>query len=1002
MKVKSIKNKIAVVLGAVAITALAAVGFISGNNYSAHADTRADSSAYSQSYRNRLAFSAKKGWNNDPNGLLYVNGTYHMYFQYNAAEENGWGHMSWGHATSNDLVHWKEQPVALPENAQGMMFSGSAVYDEYNTSGFFGTGADGKVNENEGIVAVLTQNTAEGQTQIIAYSKDGGQSFTPAGEVLGRFAEGNGGDGDFRDPKVFWHEGLNKWLMVIGGGRVRMYSSDNLKEWKYLGDTGLWGECPDLSRFEVDGEEKYALVLSPEDKEKSHISNGTNRYDTYYPAEYYAVGELDEKGLFKKTQDIKRLSEGVDSYAFQSFNNTESGKVYGVSWSASWFTVDNYRDFREAYNGGMTVVCEMGLESDGQGGYNLTRKPVENYKNLRGEPIKTYSGEVKAGANPLAGVNADIADMEIELDFSKSAATEAEIHLRASDAERITLGYDVKTHVLSLDRSKSSLLAKNTYFYQEVFEKEVAPENGKLSLRILSDRAFISVFANGGKASFFSAVFPSAVSNGMRLLSDGDISAKINVYPMNGIYGNVTEDKLIITAEKVIENEKVYYKADTLIGKTYPIIASSFSDTFAIGDVTYEVTGGGDKIDLRGQNGIIYVTPRAAGEASFDIKYKGASYPVKIYVYSDGLSSNVEFYDRFNGYTYVNDKGLVFAVNGSDAFLFAKQGGEDFEYGATFSPQGGAQAAGLAFGCTGNLSGYWFLTADVKENALKLVRYSYKDGNTVLAETGYNFGGSRPYKLKLVMCGGELKVYVNGESSAALIKKVDGYKGGRVGLNVFNSSDESCIINDINFRDIRSGENAFYVDGKVIKVINVTDGSYRLKESEYSFSAGILTLSDGYLETLEDEKEYVFRIFTDASEYNVTLKTDFAAAELIPFQDGFRRDSEVKLKVTGGVEVKRLEVDGRVCEFTQTGDTILLSADFVKSLAGGTYTVKAYTAGGRPTVEITVLGKDDFAEEEVEGISRTFLYLDIGIFSALIVIGVAAKIVGVALKRRKG
>ena len=247
MKIKSIKTKLAISLGAVFATALVTAGCLAGGT-AAFAD---GSDVYGESYRNKLAFSAKEGWNNDPNGLLYADGVYHMYYQYNwdknanggaGKTENVWGHMSWGHATSTDLVHWIEQPVALPENTvgadgknYGMMFSGSAVYDETNTSGLFET-ENGKVKDGHGIAAVLTQpdDSAGGQRQILAYSKDDGASFEIYGEVLGANAEGSLGDGEFRDPKIFWNEKLSKWLMVVGGGAVRMYSSADLKNWDYL------------------------------------------------------------------------------------------------------------------------------------------------------------------------------------------------------------------------------------------------------------------------------------------------------------------------------------------------------------------------------------------------------------------------------------------------------------------------------------------------------------------------------------------------------------------------------------------------------------------------------------------------------------------------------------------------------------------------------------------------------------------------------------------------
>ena len=184
---------------------------LSGTAAAAFAEEGAD---YSEPYRNQLAYSALKGWNNDPNGLLYADGVYHMYYQYNydagtGETANVWGNMSWGHATSTDLVHWMEQPVAIPayQTVDGvyyeMMFSGSAVYDEYNSSGLFETGPDGRVAEGQGIVALLTQPQGGVQRQILAYSKDGGNSFVIYGEVIGQNNPGDIGDNEFRDPKVF-------------------------------------------------------------------------------------------------------------------------------------------------------------------------------------------------------------------------------------------------------------------------------------------------------------------------------------------------------------------------------------------------------------------------------------------------------------------------------------------------------------------------------------------------------------------------------------------------------------------------------------------------------------------------------------------------------------------------------------------------------------------------------------------------------------------------------
>ena len=468
----------------------------------------AENGDYGENYRNQLAFSALRGWNNDPNGLLYVDGTYHMYYQYNYDQRNGqtyngWGNMSWGHATSTDLVHWTEQPVAIPayQTVNGeyydMMFSGSAVYDKDNTSGFFDD------NGGKGIVAILTQpQTAEqggAQRQVLAYSADG-QNFTIYGEILGRDDDGGMGDNEFRDPKVFWSEAHSKWIMAVGGGLVRMYSSDDLKEWKYLGSTGFWGECPDLSAYETDDGLKYVLILSPEDKSQSHNFNGTTRKDTFYPAEYYVVGHLDDSGLFVAEGEIKRLSYGIDSYAMQTFNNAPDGKVYGISWSASWKSVGQYEAVRENYNGGMTIACELKLAKNDDGDYVLERVPVSAFDKLRGEKIASYAGTVNAETTALTEVSADVFDMTATLDFSAGEASFAQLEIRTSSAEKTVLRYDSEREELVFDRSQSSLIVKDTDYFAFPERIPVKLKDGKLEIRVISDRAFVSVFANGQSA----------------------------------------------------------------------------------------------------------------------------------------------------------------------------------------------------------------------------------------------------------------------------------------------------------------------------------------------------------------------------------------------------------------------------------------------------------------------------------------------------------------------
>jgi len=942
---------------------------------------------YEGAYRNRFAFSAKRGWNNDPNGLLYVNGVWHMYYQYNYDQttgntENGWGHMSWGHAVSSDLVHWEEKPVAIPEgqDGYGMMFSGSAVYDENNTSGLFDTDTSGKVVEGQGIVAVLTQPT-DVQRQILAYSKDGGESFKIYGEVIGATNDGGVGDNEFRDPKVFWNETLQKWLLVVGGGSVRMYSSADLKEWTYLGQTGYWGECPDLSRHVVNGVEKYVLIISPEDKDSSHKYNGTNRADTYYPAEYYVVGDLDEKGLFVSDEPVRRLSEGIDSYAFQSFNNSPDGKVYGVSWSASWKTCDPYKDFRKTHNGGMTVITELDLAEE-NGEYVLTRKPVDGYSDLRGDKLATYSDNLKKGANALANVKADVADLEVELDFNGKSATYAELWLRVSAVEKIKLSYDAESGLLTLDRSQSSLLAKDTSLYSVPYSKKVELGGGKLSLRILLDRAFISVFANGGKASFFSAVFPSASSDGMRLAANGDLGVKADIYAMNGIFSQVDTDELILSTNKI----------DGVVGKTYPVIASSFGESFNAENVSFSVVDGAENVKCVQSGEIAYITPLKKGFARVTASYNGNTQDIEVYAYNNGWVSDVDYCYRVGGFSYYGDNGL-FLADGGDGFRFSESAGTDFIYSAEFTPANGkAQAAGLVFGVCDNLTSYWVATADTRDGIVKI----WKPGEGELKTASYPFEMGKKFKVTAVVNDGTAKIFINNDDIAVITYKLEDYRGGKVGLNVFNGDFN---INNVKFTQTNSPDGDIFCNGyEVLKVVNLTDGNYKLKDSEYFVNGGAVTVSRSYLNTLEADTEYLFRVVTSFTDFNFKVTTGFTAVSATPSVDKYYRTDDVTIELSGNVKVNKLLIDGKECAFTQTDDRVVIAQEQIGALSTGKHTVKLFTDKGRPETSINVSEKVETISEPVIKSTHMWLWIDVAIFGSAIIGYIAFSVIS---KRRK-
>lgn len=959
---------------------------------------------YEGAYRNRLAFSAKRGWNNDPNGLLYVDGTWHMYYQYNYnsadnSTDTGWGNMSWGHATSTDLVHWTEQPVAIPAHMQApegvtfdMAFSGSAVYDEKNTSGLFDVDPEtGKVVANQGIVAIFTEPTG-GQQQMLAYSKDGGNNFEIKGEIISKDDESIVNDrtkGEFRDPKVFWNDKLGEWLMVVGGGSIRMYSSKNLLKWEYLGETGYWGECPDLSRYTVGGEEKYVLMMSPEDKVNSHKYNGTDRTETYYPAEYYVVGSLNEKGLFVGESEVTRLNEGIDCYAVQTWNNAPEGKVYGISWSASWKTCDDYRNIRKTYNGGMTVVTEFALQKEGES-YVLTRNPVEKYKDLRAEDkLATYSGKLAANEEKLTDVNADVADIEMELDFTGSKATCAELWLRASAAERIKIVYNTASQTLTLDRSQSSLLAQNTRIFNVPYSKHVDLKDGKLTLRILLDRAFISVFAEGGRDNFFSAVFPSPASNGMKLTADGDINVKYDIYKLNDIFGGLTDaDEMILTTNKI----------DGVVGKTYPVMAGSFAVDFDAQNVEFEAIDGADNIKITQSGATAYITLLNKGFAKVQARYNGQSQDIEIYIYENGFVSDVEYKYNNGGFSFYNENGMHLDNPDGDGFRFSDEGGKNYIYSAEFAPtEAGSQAAALIFNVSDNLTSYYVATADIFGGSVKL----WRAPGEVLKESAYPFEANQPVKITVVVNEGTARMFVNDDKVAALTYTIENYTGGKLGLNVFKGWFN---VNNVKFMPTDQSAGDIYVGGYTVeKVINLTDGNSKLAADEYTVEGGVITVKESYLKTLEAGKEYRFRAVTSFTDFDFTVNTGFFAdVTVTPAVDKYYKDGDITLELGGNVTVERLFIDGNElapADYKQENGKIIISAATAGTLTTGKHTVKLYTDKGRPEVSINVSEKVETIAEPAEQATHVFLWIDLAIFGAAI-LGYAAYSVIKRIKKK--
>ncbi|WP_285250160.1 glycoside hydrolase family 32 protein [Pseudarthrobacter sp. fls2-241-R2A-168] len=476
-------------------------------------------------FRPEWHYTSERNWLNDPNGLVYLNGTYHLFYQHNPFGPD-WGNMSWGHATSRDLCHWEEQPVAIPCDESEAIFSGSAVFDKHNTSGL-GTA------DTPPLVAIYTSAYSAAsalsgrQAQSLAYSLDEGMTWKKyqGNPVLDRASA------DFRDPKVFWYDGGagSYWVMVAVEAvhrQVVLYKSADLLVWEHLSTFGpanatggVW-ECPDLFELPVDGDQddtKWVLIVN---LNPGGVAGGS--------AGQYFLGEFDGVTFRSETtvtaglqQDDSRMRDynwldwGRDYYAAVSFSNVPDGRRIMIGWMNNW-------DYAGSTPTG-SWRSAMSLPRD----VSLTR--VDGRVVLRQEAIDPISGlesaQFRLGSRPLASGVLDLpvtaAVTRIDVDFQPGTASRVGLVIRAGDAERTVVGYDVAEGMLSLDRRESGLVNFHGAF-PSVEAVAVPLQDGFLRLRIYLDRCSVEVFAQDGLATLTDLVFPSEASTALAVFAEGE------------------------------------------------------------------------------------------------------------------------------------------------------------------------------------------------------------------------------------------------------------------------------------------------------------------------------------------------------------------------------------------------------------------------------------------------------------------------------------------------
>ncbi len=464
-----------------------------------------------EDYRPNFHFTPKKNWMNDPNGMFYLNGTYHLYFQY-YPDDNVWGPMHWGHATSKDMITWEEQEIALFPDEKGYIFSGSAVVDRNNTSGF---GEEGKTP----VVAIFTYHEPEAakegkkdyQSQAIAYSLDEGQTWT---KYEGNPVIPNPGIENFRDPKVIWDDINQQWLMALATTeKALFYTSQNLKEWKKLSEfgentgahDGVW-ECPDIFPMQVQGsdEQKWVLIQS--------LNPGG--YNGGSGTQYF-VGDFDGKE-FTPVSGMEALEEkhpfwidfGRDNYAGVTWSNIpdEDGRKLFLGWMSNWLYAEKVPT--TTWRSSMTIARELKLIKEGDR-YLLTSKPVEELKKYRVEKIQKKDIAVSGNTVVLNSEEVDLAKVEIRFNIKNLEETTYNLSLSNDMGEEFIISYNHPKKEFTMNRSHAG---KNDFSDKFAAENSTAPrisDAQNLNAILIIDKTSIEMFFDDGKTVITEIFFPS-------------------------------------------------------------------------------------------------------------------------------------------------------------------------------------------------------------------------------------------------------------------------------------------------------------------------------------------------------------------------------------------------------------------------------------------------------------------------------------------------------------
>ena len=835
---------------------------------------KSDYSYYTELYRNQYHFSQYAHWNNDPNGLIYYDGYYHVYYQHHPYS-NYWSDMYWGHARSKDLAHWELLPICLfpdedwGDRAPGYMWSGSAYeyrQGDSETIDSFNWFPNGNGN---GIIAFYTRDGGM-QDQMIMSSDDGGMTWTkrkliPQADITGQ-------DGIYhkvacRDPKVFPVETKDgkttAWGMVVTGqqeNKVWFLKSTNLWDWSYAGEfDAIAPECPDVVTLPAPNGEMYT-VLSLTARE---YIVGKMVYDGN------TIAFKDKNGGDIDESDFQTMDFGPDSYATQTFSIRDTTSDYfGKTVSISWYAgvpadTDSgiYANARKVWNGsGMTIPVIWGLANEGNG-YILTQKPiVKDSTVFTKNNIVTINNKTvdELSENILAGVNTHIFEMALSVNNPNNAAISIKINV--SDDEYTEIGWN-KEEGYFVDRrftSSAGLIIKDYHFRYTSGPRDL----GTQDFYILSDNGGVEVFCDDFKIPFYVLTLASPYSVKAEFAVEDQVT--VESLTLNEI-ASVWRDGKSVDGETVLYVSDSNVEMDTCITNEKQITGYSTSGD----EIVWELKNGNDVVTLENTTGGVTVKALKAGKATIFATCGNQRKVIELTVHEGKPETDIPFTADgiVSGNWIANGTEIIAQMPAGDGYILSSQSASDFNCSVAFSLD--AVAAAFIFRANEDMSDYIIFNYDNNEKIVKM----WSPNGEIGRASAPNVNPDNVV-LRVEARGKSVKAYINGTLAINAVLSDKEPTEGLFGLNVF--SGKATFKSIVNFEGQYSydgnGNLTVYGDSKqvITSLYNKTLANTKVDRAFYTSKGRELVIDASYFELLP-VGTYTFKAVGGSTAYEFTV-----------------------------------------------------------------------------------------------------------------------------------